>query len=208
MRAIELIYRQMHMECGLTCSMDDGYKFVSEPYLNPTLFYHNLDHIEEVCVWLLENMKVVYDEQHCGLLWAGMFHDWVDPRNNNAEQLSANNMAGFLENHMPNNTAIQRVFKEKVINIAYSAIMATETHKSDDIYDQWMIDADLIRFTCPDDRFAALIRKEYPETPDDIFDFHREHILKEFLARDPFFYHTPQLDVLAKQNIELQLTAL
>ncbi len=208
MRAIQLIYRQLHLECGLTNDIDEGWDEVIKPYLNPTLFYHNIDHIEEVCIWLLENMTVPDDEHHCGLLWAGLFHDWVDPREKDAESKSARAMLDYLGKNMSDSLPYLVAFKNKTLDIATSAIMSTITHKSDNIFDQWMIDADLMRFICHDDRFAIQIRKEYPNTPDDVFNFHRERILKEYLARDPFFYHMSYLNDTAKENIERQLAEL
>jgi predicted metal-dependent HD superfamily phosphohydrolase len=207
-RAITLIYRLLHRDTGLVTPLDEEWNFVQRTYLNGSLFYHNIDHIEEVCAWLMENADVDHEEEYLGLLWGGLFHDWVDPRKKLAEVRSAAALVDFLDEAMVEGKPWSRTSKIKIIEVAADAIIATQSHVTDDPVSQWLVDADLLRFTCEDNRYAHQIRQEYPDTPDDVFNFHRERILKQYLARDPFFYHVPELDDLAKANIQRQLAEL
>ncbi len=194
--SVQTIYRDTHFALNLETSWEEAWDDLVEVYSHPGRVYHDFSHIEEMVLWLWANYPV--DASIWAILYAAFYHDYVDTKSKTAEFDSAAIAADKMSNGAFNPTDVRLVAE---------AIMATATHQSDDVRIQYLIDADLLRFTCEDNRYADQIREEYAEHPDEAFNNGREGILEHFGARDPFFYHAEGSEA-ALANIARQLAEL
>jgi predicted metal-dependent HD superfamily phosphohydrolase len=192
----EVTYRSLHRQFEIhDYSADEGWGDIYGAYSEPGRVYHNLDHIDEMILWLAHNAP---EEHRHWLMWAAIYHDFIDPKADDAVLLSAVTGIGALGN--------TDAFHEGS-KLVFDGIMGTDGHKSDDPFVQWVIDADLQRFRCPDDRYADQIRLEYLEVPDEAFNIGRKAILESFRDRDPIFYYSDGADEVIT-NIDRQLREL
>ncbi|MGV3618464.1 MAG: metal-dependent phosphohydrolase [Fimbriimonas sp.] len=160
-------------------------------YSEPQRRYHDLAHLEEV----VASLEDADDE----VLLAALFHDSVyDPRRGDNEARSAE----ALRERVP--TASDR---------AVAAILATQTHQTDDPGIAELLDADLAVLGRPWEGYAAYarqIREEYAHVPDDAFAAGRAKVLRSFLER-PRIYRTVRFasyEGIARQNIAQEIALL
>ncbi len=209
MRAVEFAFRYVHERLGMLTDVDRHWQSIEDAYTAEGRFYHDLDHIEEMVVWLWLNYEDVNDwmDTHVWILWAAIYHDFIDPKADAAVRRSANRSAADLFYALPDGTPYEVEFRRTLVKWTNEAIMTTDKHITDNKLYQYLVDADLRRFTCEDNKHADQIRLEYPEHSDAKFNKGREAILEFYKARDPFFY-TCNDSHLAIQNIERQLAEL
>jgi len=164
---------------------------IRDAYSEPHRRYHDLRHLEEV----VGGIEGADDE----ILLAALFHDAVyDARRNDNEARSAELMRDLVPH--AGDRAVQ-------------AILATQTHQTDDPAVELLLDADLAVLGRPWDgyaEYAAEIRAEYNHVPDDAFRTGRAGVLRRFLER-PRIFRTERfalLETLARQNLERELRQL
>lgn len=211
MRAIEFIFRYVHDGMGLLTNVDREWKRVEEAYSDPSRVYHNLDHIEEMCIWLFMNYEDENDwiDTHLWILWAAIYHDIIDTKAEKAERRSANLSAANLFYGLPDDSPYDIAFRKKVVKWTSDAILATETHQTDNPLHQYLVDADLLRFSHDFDMYSDQIRQEYKEHGDTVFNRGRKAVLEKFAARNPFYYHcSDQLNQKALNNINKAIKEL
>jgi predicted metal-dependent HD superfamily phosphohydrolase len=171
------------------------YKWLFQQYSEPHRHYHNLGHLEQV-LSLLESLQ---PEVSSACILAGWFHDSVyRPGASDNEQESAQQMEALCRS--------LDVFP-KVLLKARELVLYTTRHRNTDDEDEKAIhDADLGVFGRDQDayaKYAADVRQEYPEVPDDLFRKARRDILEEFWRdaqqRGRFYY---VLDPIFERQVE------
>lgn len=171
-------------------------------YNGPERYYHNMNHIYEMLLFLEKHARNKIPERTFYLLvLCAIYHDYYY-KVEKPEVKSALAAVIFFLGCAEENS-------EGDAKFIYACIKATEDHISDDEYIQWLIDADLYRLREPAEVWTPAIRMEYAEYPDEKFNAGRKAVLEHFAARKPFFYHLGEeenqvvYDSLAKQIAEM-----
>lgn len=214
MRVAEFIFSELwdYMFDGTNGDHKEAYAQIEGEYTRGFRHYHNLDHIEEGVLYLYTHKGwtdgVIGQSMKYTSILAFFFHDFVNPRNEDAELESALAMREFVIDWTPEPS--EHFIKiDGMTTRAYYAICATKDHISDSVIGQMVVDADLMRFIEGDWRvWADQLRKEYAEHPDEAFNAGRRIVLERFRSRSPFFYFVQHRDCDAYRQIDEQLAEL
>lgn len=177
-------------------------------YTDSQRHYHNLEHI--LAMLELCDVNIFDPDQRLLLNLAAWFHDVVyNPHASDNEEQSALLMAKILEPlKLPTIDLIAQ---------AQTLILATQEHLvAPDKLAQILIDADLaILAAHPDDydKYAAAVRQEYAQVPDDLFYAGRLQFLEKVQAyiqsHGKLYHHLPPLyEQLANENIEREIEVI
>lgn len=162
---------------------------VVEAYSEPYRAYHNVRHLEEV----LSELGDAGPE----IVLAALFHDFVyDPTRSDNELRSAEAMRALVPG------AGDR---------AFAAILATQTHVTEDPAIMRLLDADLAILAAASDRYKAYargIRREYAHVPDDAYRTGRAAVLRGFLDRPVIYRTRPDLEERARENLFQEIAGL
>lgn len=219
MRAAQLIFRELFgflVNRHNDHNADRMYFGLVDEYEKPGRnSYHGLDHMEEVVVYLYQHRAFrpkeeggmgLTETQKWACIAAGFWHDIYNPRLDEAVKISADICGTELLG-----LVVYDYFGpvHDVGVMAPAIIRATDSHESDDLLSQLVIDADLQRFASPNFRIhSAQIREEYADVDQEIYDKGRKMVLMRFLVRDPFFYHDTRRSQIAVNNIVAGLREL
>ncbi len=166
-------------------------------YAEPGRGYHNLEHLEEVLLWVDQVPLAQTDRDRLSI--ALFYHDAVyNGRRSDNEQASADWCQRDLG---------ERAEVELILDTQHAAQPASELGR-------WMVDIDLsvlgsdrLRF----DRYETGVRKEYSWVPWFLFRRKRKQILLQFLDR-PQLYFTDffrqRLEESARANLQRAVAAL
>ena len=167
-------------------------------YADPARGYHDTRHLTEVLDRISELAETTDFDRYTVVL-AAWFHDSVYDGRAGAEERSAL-------------WALAELHDEEVARL----VRLTEHHRPDDsdVNGCVLSDADLAILAAPRERYdeyAADVRREYAEVPDDAFAAGRSAILRDLLAK-PRLFHTAHArthwEARARANVERELTAL
>ena len=169
-------------------------------YADPSRGYHDTRHLTEV-LDRLDELAATTDFDPEPVRLAAWFHDGVYDGTADAEERSA---LWALAAGVPGADEVARL------------VRMTEHHKpaDDDLNGCALSDADLAILAAPFERYteyAATVRREYAEIPDDLFAAGRAAILGDLLAK-PTLFHTAHArehwEAAARANVERELSAL
>lgn len=200
---LEERYSWTWTELGLQDNYKPQWEALAAAYAGKSRIYHDLMHIFEMVDWLWHNAPYNGDLMAL-LLWAAFYHDYENTKSKTAEEDSAVRALSVYYAFMPDTQILlgHALIGAQVIQ---RCILGTKGHESDNEIVQWLIDADLQRFRCPDERYADMIRQEYSEHPDEAFNAGRKIILEKYANRKPFFYHSEgEAEALASINKQLR----
>ncbi|WP_440133767.1 HD domain-containing protein [Chitinophaga sancti] len=186
--------------------VQEGFNSILTHYNESHRFYHNLDHVQTLLVFIEEYNHLVHDLETLQL--AVFFHDIIyDVQRADNEERSALVATQFLE---------QTSYPPEKIALVSEYIRATKSHqnpnKDSDL--DCFLDFDLFILSGPERMYQAYaknIRKEYGIYPDSVYVPGRKKILQYFLDR-PSIYKTAgfreRFDAVAKENIQRELEKL
>lgn len=167
----------------LPCARELGALLVAA-YRHPGRAYHDDRHLLEVLDRLHELSAEGTEFDRMPVLLAAWFHDGVYDGRPAAEERSA---AWAAE-------ALPAVVEPQVVEEVVRLVLLTETHRpaEDDANGCALSDADLAILAAPPERYAeyaAAVRREHADLPDDAFARGRSEILRGLLA-EPRLFHT------------------
>lgn len=199
---LEKRYEWTWYELGLETDWRPHWLKLVDAYSASGRVYHDLRHVFEMVEWLCKYAPYT-STLLALLLWSAFYHDYENPKSLSAEEDSA---ARAMEIYFVNICAEHVKSGASLVGgqVIQNCILGTKGHVSHNTLVQWVIDADLQRFRCQDDRYALMIREEYAEHPDSVFNPGRIAVLEKYAARTPFFYHSDGEDEAAK-SIQRQL---
>ena len=153
-------------------------------YAHPDRRYHDGRHLGEVLERVHELSAHGVEFDRMAVLLAAWFHDSVYDAQPDAEKRSA----AWAAEALP--TLVDQAVVDEVVRL----VLMTEHHlpADDDANGCALSDADLAILAAPAERYAeyaASVREEYAEVPDDAFAAGRAAILRDLLAK-PHLFHT------------------
>ena len=175
-------------------------------YDHPDRRYHDGRHLVEVLERIHELSAHGVEFDRMAVLLAAWFHDSVYDAQPDAEKRSA----AWAAEALP--TLVDQAVVDEVVRL----VLITEHHlpADDDANGCALSDADLAILAAPAERYAeyaASVREEYAEVPDDAFAAGRAVILGDLLAK-PHLFHTAYArstwEDAARANVERELSAL
>ena len=175
-------------------------------YDHPDRRYHDGRHLAEVLERVHELSAQGVEFDRMAVLLAAWFHDSVYDAQPDAEKRSA----AWAAEALP--TLVDQAVVDEVVRL----VLITEHHlpADDDANGCALSDADLAILAAPAERYAeyaASVREEYAEVPDDAFAAGRATILGDLLAK-PHLFHTAYArstwEDAARANVERELSAL
>lgn len=184
-----------------------AYERTIAPYNDLSRSYHNLDHVEEMVLYLYDYpgwpLTAIGQREKFTAIAAAFFHDYVDPRSPEAELLSAE---ACLREMMSWGIVKPTTHLMVIATNASKAILTTKDHVGYSVVEQMLIDADLQRFVTGDWRvWANQIRLEYADVPEALFNEGRLAVLERFRSRSPFFYLAQHQDCEAYRRLDEQI---
>lgn len=184
----------------------EGFNSILTHYSESHRYYHNLDHVQTLLVFIEEYNHLVQDLENLQL--AVFFHDIIyDVQRGDNEERSALVATQFLE---------QTSYPPEKIARVSEYIRATKSHQNpnNDSDLDCFLDFDLFILSGPERMYQAYaknIRKEYGIYPDAVYVPGRKKILQHFLDQ-PSIYKTAgfreRFDTVAKENIQRELEKL
>jgi predicted metal-dependent HD superfamily phosphohydrolase len=175
-------------------------------YARPDRRYHDGRHLAEVLERVHELSAQGVEFDRMAVLLAAWFHDSVYDAQPDAEKRSA----AWAAEALP--TLVDQAVVDEVVRL----VLMTEHHlpADDDANGCALSDADLAILAAPAERYAeyaASVREEYAEVPDDAFAAGRAAILRDLLAK-PHLFHTAYArsawEDAARANVERELAEL
>ena len=175
-------------------------------YAHPDRRYHDGRHLAEVLERIHELSAQGVEFDRMAVLLAAWFHDSVYDGQPDAEKRSA----AWAAEALP--TLVDQAVVDEVVRL----VLMTEHHlpADDDANGCALSDADLAILAAPAERYAeyaASVREEYAQVPDDAFAAGRAMILGDLLAK-PHLFHTAYArstwEAAARANVERELAAL
>ncbi len=171
-------------------------------YSSPDRHYHDLRHLTEV----LERLHELTRRPGVDEVLAAWFHDAVYDGRGELEERSARLAEVELSGLVPAATAAE----------VARLVRLTASHRPEpgDLPGERLCDADLAILAAPAERYeeyAAAVRREYAEVPDDLFRTGRAAVLADLLAK-PTLFHTDHArehwEAAARRNVEAELARL
>lgn len=189
----------------LPCARDLGAQLVAS-YAHPDRGYHDSRHLAEVLERLQELAAQEVDFDRMPVVLAAWFHDSVYDAQPEAERRSA---AWAAE-------ALPTLVEDEVVDEVVRLVLLTEHHRpaDEDVNGCALSDADLAILAAPAPRYAeyaAAVRREWADLPDDAFAAGRAAVLRDLLAKPHLFHTLPARDgweARARANVEAELVAL
>ncbi|WP_345527340.1 hypothetical protein [Nocardioides endophyticus] len=175
-------------------------------YAHPDRRYHDGRHLSEVLERVHELSAHGVEFDRMAVLLAAWFHDSVYDAQPDAEKRSA----AWAAEALP--TLVDQAVVDEVVRL----VLMTEHHlpADDDANGCALSDADLAILAGSAERYAeyaASVREEYAEVPDDAFAAGRATILRDLLAK-PHLFHTAYArstwEDAARANVERELAGL
>lgn len=175
-------------------------------YDHPDRRYHDGRHLSEVLERVHELSAAGVEFDRMAVLLAAWFHDSVYDAQPDAEKRSA---AWAAE-------ALPTLVDQGVVDEVVRLVLLTEAHRpaDDDRNGCVLSDADLAILAATPERYAeyaAAVREEYAEVPDDLFSLGRAEVLRDLLAK-PHLFHTAHAQAswedAARANVEAELAEL
>jgi len=189
----------------LPCSRELGAQLVAA-YTHPERRYHDTRHLAEVLARVHELCAEGAPFDRMPVVLAAWFHDSVYDTRPHAERRSAAWAAEVLA------TLVEPDVVEEVVRL----VLLTERHRParGDHNGGALCDADLAILAADPERYAeyaAAVREEYAEVPDDRFRSGRAAVLRDLLAK-PHLFHTAHAraawEPAARANVERELATL
>ncbi|WP_343691943.1 hypothetical protein [Chitinophaga sp.] len=184
----------------------EGFNSILTHYSESHRYYHNLDHIQTLLVFIEEYNHLVHDLE--ALQLAVFFHDIIyDVQRGDNEERSALVATQFLE---------QTSYPAEKTALVSEYIRATKSHQNPhgDADLDCFLDFDLFILSGPERMYQAYaknIRKEYSIYPDAVYVPGRKKVLQYFLDQ-PSIYKTEgfreRFDAVARENIQRELEKL
>jgi len=186
----------------------DSFDKLNSYYSASGRYYHNLQHIQKMLLFLEKHRKLVSNYQL--LQFAIWFHDAIyQPQKLNNELKSAQFMKTVLG---------KTKLTENKLNRIYELILFTknhEKHKLENDFDAaFFLDLDLVVLSLQQSEYQIYmnnIRKEYAFVPNLIYRIRRKNILKRFLKLEHIF-RTPlfrqKFEKQARENIKFEISSL
>lgn len=182
------------------------FKKITKEYQNKTRSYHNLEHIENLLIFLKKYEKEIKDIN--GMKLAAWLHDVIyDTKAKDNEQQSSQ----YAKNHL-----IELGISKQIIDHVIALILATEKHEiiANDSDSMIFLDWDLVILGSNEkdyDKYATKIRQEYCWIPYEQYKAGRKKILQNFLKR-PKIYFTEKIykefESQARKNMEKEILIL
>lgn len=179
------------------------YDAIKSQYDGAGRHYHSFDHIDRVLTYQEQYLPDAPTEVKLAL-W---FHDIVYyPGFKLNERMSAKLMLHLLSAHGP---AAHQVFADDtVVKTAAPLVRATESHLATDANSAIVCDLDLLSLAADPEEYArgtALIRREFEQYPDNLWELGRKIFIERFLAR-PFIFQTERMqeryEQVARSSLE------
>lgn len=184
----------------------EGFDTILTHYSEPHRYYHNLDHVQSLLVFMEEYNHLIKDLE--ALQLAVFFHDIIyDVQRSDNEEQSALAAIEFLQ---------QTSYPAEKTALVADYIRATKTHVNPggDSDLDCFLDFDLFILSGPErmyEQYAKSIRKEYAVYPDSVYIPGRKKVLQHFLDQ-PSIYRSAgfkeRFDTAAKGNMQRELEKL
>ena len=182
--------------------INEEWRLLKEAYSQPNRIYHDINHIDEMIQYVVIKYKDHDTSKNLDfwlLLYMVFYHDFDDTSRLYSEIDSAQKAVAVIIDYHDN---IAKKDLAYMTSTVFSGIITTMVHESDIKLFQYLLDADHQRFKDMD-KYDPMIRAEYIQHDDSIYNSGRVKVLNSFVNRNPFYYlDTKESNKLAIANIQ------